>query len=104
MNEICFLLIGQILPRLNASFSLHVFETQYKPCDDEFMIHKKGGFYYMNRSAIDEDAGSEILKVFELEKISFKSSSMMTDRFDPDRYNYKKEKERKGNDLFVILF
>ena len=62
----------------------------------------------MNRSAIDEDEGSEVLKVFELKK----SSWQMTGQADP-RYNtYEEwhslglkliqERREKGIGLFIF--
>ena len=62
----------------------------------------------MNRSAIDEDEGSEVLKVFELKK----SSWQMTGQADP-RYNTDEElhslelkliheRREKGIGLFIL--
>ena len=61
----------------------------------------------MNRSAIDEDAGSEVLKVLELEK----SSLIMTGERDPEYNTYEEldsllvkivqEKKEKGFGLIV---
>ena len=46
----------------------------------------------MNRSAIDEDAGSEVLKILELERSSLKMSRPGEQEFK----NLKKERNQKG--------
>ena len=50
------------------------------------MVSPKAGYLFMNRSAIDEDAGSEVLKVLELEK----SSLQMMDWANPYESNWEK--------------
>ena len=42
-----------------------------EPNDDAFNTPLKIGNLFMNRFAVDEDAASEVLKIFELEKTSF---------------------------------
>ena len=45
-----------------------------EPSDRAFDTPFKIGNLFMNRFAVDEDAASEILKIFELEKTSLKIS------------------------------
>ena len=49
----------------------------------------------MNRFAVDEDAGFEILKVLELGKSSFK----MVASGNPGNKNIENERQQKGMDL-----
>ena len=67
----------------NTSLERHL-EIHYKPSYDEFSVSYKAGYLFMNRSAIDEDAGSEVSKVLELEK----SSLQMTGDRDPEYNSY----------------
>ena len=55
-----------------------------EPHDDAFHTPFKIGNLFMNRFAIDEDAGFEILNVLELEKTSYKISRSK----DPKYKNY----------------
>ena len=55
-----------------------------EPSDDAFNTPSKIGHLFMNRFAIDEDAGFEILNVLELEKTSYKMSRPK----DPKYKNY----------------
>ena len=55
-----------------------------EPNDDTFYTSSKIGHLFMNRFAIDEDAGFEILNVLELEKTSYKMSRSK----DPKYKNY----------------
>ena len=59
------------------------------PTEHGFETPLKIGNLFMNRFAVDEDAASEILKIFELEK-------------DPD-WKSSLEKQQKGTDLIVII-
>ena len=78
----------------NTSFKRRL-EIHYKPSYDEFSVSYKAGYLFMNRSAIDEDAGSEVLKVLELEK----SSLQMTG----DRYpEYNSDEEFNSLQLKLI--
>ena len=63
-----------------------------EPSDDAFFTPSKIGHLFMNRFAIDEDAGFEILSVLELEKTSLK----MSWRKDPEYKNYEFERKLKG--------
>ena len=66
-----------------------------EPNADAFFTPLKIGNLFMNRFAIDEDAASEILKIFELEKTSFVMSV-------PGQHNHKnlmEERKHKGKDL-----
>ena len=67
----------------------------------------KAGYLFMNRSAIDEDAGSEVLKVFELEKSSLqmiyeKEPTGMTDEEDLN-FNLSILKQRKQKGIGLLL-
>ena len=55
----------------------------------------KIGNLFMNRFAVDEDAASEILKIFGLEKTSFE----MSDPEDPNYKDFAEERKQKGKDL-----
>ena len=74
-----------------------------EPNDDAFYTSSKIGHLFMNRFAIDEDAGFEILKVLELEKTSRKVSQPK----DPEYKNYETERKVKGKglvDLYKTLY
>ena len=71
-------------------------ENQLKPWDDDFIISDKAGYILMNKSTIDEDAGSEVLKILKLEKTSMK----INDPVDPEYENFEKEKKAKRNRSF----
>ena len=60
-----------------------------EPFDEAFFTPLKIGNSFLNRLAVDEDAASEILKIFELEKTSFKLA-------DP---KMSEERKQKGKDL-----
>ena len=66
-----------------------------EPNDDAWITPLKIGNLFMNRFAVDEDAASEVLKIFELEK-TFKKM------YDDDQSEYKEfeeERKQKGTDL-----
>ena len=68
-----------------------------EPCDEAYVTLLKIGNLFMNRFAVEEDAASEVLKIFELEKTSDKM-------FDPDHSEYNKfeeERKQKGMDLIT---
>ena len=77
---------------------MHHLENQYKPNDDKFMISPKAGYSFMNKSAIDEDASSEVLKILELGTTSMKISC----REDPEYENFEKERNQKGIGRFIM--
>ena len=60
-------------------------EPTENPSETPFKI----GNLFMNRCAVDEDAASEILKIFELEKHSYRMSS--------------EERKQKGMDLIIKI-
>ena len=66
-----------------------------EPNDDAFFTPSKIGHLFMNRFAVDEDPGFEILKVLELEK----TSVAMSYPEDPGYKNFEKERNQKGIDL-----
>ena len=89
-----------MLPRSFAPFKNH-----YKPIDKEFVVSQKAGFLFMNRSVIDEDVGSEVLKVFELKKTTFQMIGREHPYNTAEEYNSHKlkmfqEKRLKGIGLF----
>ena len=61
-----------------------------EPNDDAWITPLKIGNLFMNRFAVDEDAASEILKIFELEKETIN---------DPKYTNFVTETNKKGKDL-----
>ena len=66
-----------------------------EPFDELWSTPLKIGNLFMNRFAVDEDAASEILKIFELEKTSWE----MSDHEHPNYKNYTEERKQKGKDL-----
>ena len=66
-----------------------------EPNVDLFSTPLKIGNLFMNRFAVDEDAASEILKIFELEKTSIE----MSDHRHPNYKNFAEERKQKGKDL-----
>ena len=58
-----------------------------EPFDDAWKTPLKIGNLFMNRFAVDEDAASEILKIFELEKYPTSAE----------------EGKQKGMDLIIII-
>ena len=61
----------------------------FEPSGEEFVTPLKIGNLFMNRFAVDEDAASEILKTFELEKHNWLMSP--------------EEKQQKGMDLIIKI-
>ena len=68
-----------------------------EPNDDLCYTSLKIGNLFMNRSAVDEDAASEVLKIFELEKTSIEVSSSHND--NPRYKDFSEERKQKGKDL-----
>ena len=66
-----------------------------EPIDELCFTPLKIGNLFMNRFAVDEDAASEILKIFELEKCSFKMSHYK----NPNYKNFIEERKQKGKYL-----
>ena len=60
-----------------------------EPSEEACETPLKIGNLFMNRFAVDEDAASEILKIFELEKYSRKMSA--------------EERKQKGMDLIIKI-
>ena len=67
-----------------------------EPNDDTFLTPAKVGNMFINRFAIDENAASEILNIFELSKTSMKMSHPR----DPNYKNFTEERQQKGMDHF----
>ena len=57
----------------------------------------KIGNLFMNRFAVEEDAASEVLKIFELEKTSVK----MSNPYQSEYIKSEEEREQKGMDLIT---
>ena len=66
-----------------------------EPHDHAWLTPSKIGHLFMNRFAIDEDPGFEIVKVLELEK----TFEAMTYKFHPEYKNFKNKRKQKGIDL-----
>ena len=66
-----------------------------EPNEEAFFTYLKIGNLFMNRFAVDENAASEVLKIFELEKTSYEIS------WDehPNYRNLTEERKQKGKDL-----
>ena len=65
-----------------------------EPNDETFYTPFKIGNMFMNRFAVDEDAASEILKIFELEKTLWKIHN-------PNAKNSEETRRQKGMDLII---
>ena len=70
-----------------------------EPSEDAYHTPLKIGNLFMNRLAVDEDAASEILKIFELGKTSEK----MSYKYKPEYKNLEEERKQKGMDPNIIL-
>ena len=66
-----------------------------EPHKEAYRTPSKIGNLFMNRFAVDEDAASEILKIFELEKTSDKISDPYKNEYE----NFEEERKQKGMDL-----
>ena len=67
-----------------------------EPNEAAYFTHSKVGHLFMNRFAVDEHAGFEILKGLELGKLSWKMS------IDKSNDNFENEKQQKGIDLWTM--
>ena len=68
-----------------------------EPNDDAWQTPLKIGNLIMNRSAVEEDAASEVLKIFELEKTSHKMYYAGMSEYK----NFEEERKQKGMDLII---
>ena len=66
-----------------------------EPHDHAWLTPSKIGHLFMNRFAVDEDPGFEIVKVLELEK----TSEVMSDEFHSEYKKFENERKQKGIDL-----
>ena len=66
-----------------------------EPTDEAWLTPSKIGHLFMNRFAIDEDPGFEIVKVLALEK----ASQAMFYPNHPEYKNFENERKQKGIDL-----
>ena len=69
-----------------------------EPNDDACFTPLKIGNLFMNRFAVEEDAASEILKILELGKTSWKISRPNS-KYNPEYKNFEEERKQKGMDL-----
>ena len=69
-----------------------------EPNDDACLTPLKIGNLFMNRFVVEEDAASEILKILELDKTSFKMS-YPDPKVNPEYKNFEEERKQKGMDL-----
>ena len=69
-----------------------------EPNDDACFTPLKLGNLFMNRFAVEEDAASEILTIFELDKSSYKMSDSDSN-YNPEYKNFEEERKQKGMDL-----
>ena len=69
-----------------------------EPFDELWMTPLKIGNLFMNRFAVEEDAASEVLKIFELEKISFEMSYPKHPKYE----KFTEERKQKGKDLINL--
>ena len=70
-----------------------------EPNDAEWSTPLKIGNLFMNRFVVEEDAASEVLKIYELEKTTFE----MSDPRHPDYKNFMEERKQKGKDLIYKI-
>ena len=77
------------MPKLMQKIVLFI-----EPHDDAFYTPSKIGHLFMNRFAVDEDAGFEILKVLELGQSSWEMST-------PENEDFYNKRQQKGIDLIV---
>ena len=68
-----------------------------EPSEEEYHTPSKIGISFLNRFAIDEDAATEILKIFELGKTSWK----MSYPYDNEYKDFVEERKQKGMDLIM---
>ena len=66
-----------------------------EPNDEAWLTPSKIGHLFMNRFAVDEDPGFEIVKVLELEKTSMAMSYPGL----PEYKKFENERKQKGIDL-----
>ena len=71
---------------------MHKIVLFIEPNDDAFSTPFKIGHLYMNRFSIEEEANFEIVKIFELGRVSDKM--LFPDH--PKYSNFKKDRKQKG--------
>ena len=69
-----------------------------EPNEDAFYTPAKIGNIFMNRFAVDEDASSEILKIFELAETSMELSWPKSENYK----NFTEERQKKGKDHLIL--
>ena len=70
-----------------------------EPSDDAWQTPLKIGNLFMNRFVVNEDAASEVVKIFELDKTSLKISRPK----DLEHKNFEEERKQKGMDLIIEI-
>ena len=78
------------MPKLMQKIVLFI-----EPSDEAWNTPSKIGHLFMNRFAVDEDPGFEIVKVLELAK----TSMAMTSTGHPEYKKFENERKQKGIDL-----
>ena len=70
-----------------------------EPSDDAYSTPLKIGNLFMNRFAVEEDAASEVLKIFELETRNMYNP----EEEDPEEEDkeFEEERKQKGMDLIT---
>ena len=71
-----------------------------EPQNEKYFTPFKAGNLYMNRLAIEEDANVEIVKIFELQKLSWASFSKKGEQ--PKRTAFDEDVYKKGLSLIKI--
>ena len=71
-----------------------------EPNNDAWQTPLKIGNLIMNRSVVEEDAASEVLKIFELGKTSVKMSNP---DLSSEYKNFEAERKQKGMDLITSI-
>ena len=75
-----------------------------EPIDDLCFTPLKIGNLFMNRFVVDEDAASEVLKIFELEKTSYELSHPRYKYNSLYDFEAKGLRKQKGKDLINFSY
>ena len=75
-----------------------------EPNDDAWQTPVKIGNLIMNRSVVEEDAASEVLKIFELEKTSYELSHPRYKYNSLFGFTAKGVRKQKGKDLINFSY
>ena len=89
-SDFDFQQIREKMPKSSEKIVLFI-----EPNDEVWDTPSKIGHLFMNRFAVDEDPGFEIVKVLELEKTSL----AMSNPENPEYKKFENERKQKGIDL-----